>query len=112
MAVVNNPVVVMKRYEMKYILTPEQTQYFKESVLDHMKIDQFGLYLILFKQLIDIRDQLIIIEMHYRDVYGYRHYILSALKSLSYKPKYLIVYIVIKLCNKAISFKYWNKSIW
>ncbi len=33
----------MKRYEMKYILTPEQTQYFKESVLDHMKIDQFGL---------------------------------------------------------------------
>ena len=43
MAVVNNPVVVMKRYEMKYILTPEQTQYFKESVLDHMKIDQFGL---------------------------------------------------------------------
>lgn len=43
MAVVNNPVVVMKRYEMKYILSPEQTDYFKKSVEGHMKIDKFGL---------------------------------------------------------------------
>ncbi len=43
MAVVSNPVVVMKRYEMKYILSDEQTAYFKESVKDYMKIDKFGL---------------------------------------------------------------------
>ena len=43
MAVVANPVVVMKRYEMKYLLTPEQTQYFKKSVEGHMQIDKFGL---------------------------------------------------------------------
>jgi len=43
MAAVSNPIVVMKRYEMKYILSPEQTEYFKESVKDHMKIDKFGL---------------------------------------------------------------------
>ncbi len=43
MSVVSNPVVVMKRYEMKYIMSPEQTGYFKESVAGHMKIDKFGL---------------------------------------------------------------------
>ena len=43
MAVVSNPVVVMKRYEMKYIMSAEQTEYFKESVKDYMKIDKFGL---------------------------------------------------------------------
>lgn len=43
MAAVSNPIVVMKRYEMKYIMSPEQTAYFKESVKDHMKIDKFGL---------------------------------------------------------------------
>ncbi len=43
MSAVANPVVVMKRYEMKYILTPEQTEYFKKSVEGHMKIDKFGL---------------------------------------------------------------------
>ena len=43
MAVVSNPVVVMKRYEMKYILSPEQTEYFKQSVKGHMKEDKFGL---------------------------------------------------------------------
>ena len=42
MAVVSNPVVVMKRYEMKYILSDEQTAYFKESVKDYMKIEKFG----------------------------------------------------------------------
>lgn len=43
MAAVANPVVVMKRYEMKYLLNPEQTEYFKKSVEGHMKIDNFGL---------------------------------------------------------------------
>ena len=43
MAAVSNPIVVMKRYEMKYILSPEQTEYFKKSVEGHMKIDKFGL---------------------------------------------------------------------
>lgn len=43
MSVVSNPIVVMKRYEMKYILNPEQTAYFKKSVEGHMKIDKFGL---------------------------------------------------------------------
>ncbi len=43
MAAEKNPIVVMKRYEMKYLLTPQQTEYFKESVKDHMKIDKFGL---------------------------------------------------------------------
>jgi len=43
MAVVNNPIVVMKRYEMKYIMNHEQTEYFKEKVRDYMEIDHFGL---------------------------------------------------------------------
>ncbi len=43
MAAVSNPVVVMKRYEMKYIMTPEQTEYFKKSVEGYMKVDKFGL---------------------------------------------------------------------
>ena len=43
MSVVSNPVVVMKRYEMKYIMNPEQTEYFKKSVEGYMKIDKFGL---------------------------------------------------------------------
>ena len=43
MADVQKPIVVMKRYEMKYILTAEQTEYFKEAVKGHMEIDKFGL---------------------------------------------------------------------
>ena len=43
MSVVSNPVVVMKRYELKYIMSPEQTAYFKKSVEGYMKIDKFGL---------------------------------------------------------------------
>ena len=43
MAEVTKPVVVMKRYEMKYIMSPEQTEYFKKSVEGHMNIDKFGL---------------------------------------------------------------------
>ena len=41
--VVANPIVVMKRYEMKYMMNPEQTAYFKEKVKGHMEIDSFGL---------------------------------------------------------------------
>ena len=43
MAAVSNPIVVMKRYEMKYILSAAQTEYFKKAVEGHMKIDKFGL---------------------------------------------------------------------
>lgn len=34
---------VMKRYELKYILTKEQVEHFKTKVLEHMKIDKYGL---------------------------------------------------------------------
>ena len=34
---------VMKRYELKYRLSKEQVTYFQEQVLNHMKIDKYGL---------------------------------------------------------------------
>ena len=37
------PIVVMKRYELKYILSPKQTEYFKKSIEGHMKEDAYGL---------------------------------------------------------------------
>ena len=40
---VSNPVVVMKRYEMKYILTAEQTAFLRENLVGHMETDRFGL---------------------------------------------------------------------
>lgn len=40
---VENPVVVMKRYEMKYILAAEQTAFLREKLKDHMEVDRFGL---------------------------------------------------------------------
>ncbi len=43
MSAVSKPIVVMKRYELKYILSPEQTEYFKERIKGHMEVDQFGL---------------------------------------------------------------------
>ena len=36
-------VQVMKRYELKYRLTKEQVEFFKTKVLDHMKVDKYGL---------------------------------------------------------------------
>ncbi|MBO4452949.1 MAG: polyphosphate polymerase domain-containing protein [Clostridia bacterium] len=36
-------VVVMKRYELKYILDPIQTEYFIKSLEGHMRIDGYGL---------------------------------------------------------------------
>jgi len=39
---VNKPIVVMKRYELKYILSKEQTEFLREKLIGHMEIDQFG----------------------------------------------------------------------
>ena len=43
MAAASGPIVVMKRYEMKYIMTEEQTEYFKRSIEGYMKEDKYGL---------------------------------------------------------------------
>lgn len=40
---VSDPIVVMKRYEMKYILSPEQVQYLKDRLRGHMEVDEYGL---------------------------------------------------------------------
>lgn len=37
------PIVVMKRYELKYILTEEQTNFLISSLEGHMKEDEYGL---------------------------------------------------------------------
>lgn len=37
------PIVVMKRYELKYILSPEQTAFLKEKLQGHMMLDKYGL---------------------------------------------------------------------
>lgn len=34
---------VMKRYELKYILTKEQLEYSKEKIAEYMKVDKYGL---------------------------------------------------------------------
>lgn len=34
---------VMKRYELKYVLSKEQVNYFKKEILNHMQIDKYGL---------------------------------------------------------------------
>ena len=36
------PIVVMKRYERKYLLSGEQTEYLVKSLEGHMKLDQYG----------------------------------------------------------------------
>ena len=43
MAVVEKPIVVMKRYELKYLLSPEQTDFFRGKLEGYMQVDQFGL---------------------------------------------------------------------
>lgn len=43
MAATEKPIVVMKRYELKYMMTEEQTAYFKERIKGHMKEDKYGL---------------------------------------------------------------------
>ena len=42
MAAVSNPVVVMKRFELKYLLNPAQTAFLRERLKGHMEIDEFG----------------------------------------------------------------------
>jgi len=39
----NEAIVVMKRYELKYILNKEQITYLKEKLVGHMEIDKYGL---------------------------------------------------------------------
>ena len=36
------PIVVMKRYELKYLLDGAQTDYLVKSLEGHMKLDQYG----------------------------------------------------------------------
>ena len=36
------PIVVMKRYELKYLLSSAQTDYLVKSLEGHMKLDQYG----------------------------------------------------------------------
>ena len=36
------PIVVMKRYELKYILSAEQTSYLRDRLRGHMEADQYG----------------------------------------------------------------------
>ena len=43
MTTVKNPITVMKRFEIKYILNPEQLDYFTEAIKGHMEPDEFGL---------------------------------------------------------------------
>ncbi|MBQ7671277.1 MAG: polyphosphate polymerase domain-containing protein [Clostridia bacterium] len=43
MTEVQNPVVVMKRYELKYVISPEQEEFFKKRLIGHMEVDRFGL---------------------------------------------------------------------
>jgi len=42
-AAVEHPVVVMKRYELKYVVSPEQTAFLREKLQGHMEVDEFGL---------------------------------------------------------------------
>ena len=40
---VNDLIAVMKRYEVKYILSPEKVEFLKEKLKGRMEVDQFGL---------------------------------------------------------------------
>lgn len=39
----SKPIVTMKRYEMKYVLTKEQYEFLARELKGHMEIDQYGL---------------------------------------------------------------------
>ncbi len=39
----SKPIAVMQRYELKYILSPEQTEFFKDQIKGRMEVDQYGL---------------------------------------------------------------------
>ena len=36
------PIVVMKRYELKYIMSPQQTAYLQQQLVGHMVLDKYG----------------------------------------------------------------------
>ena len=36
------PIVTMKRFELKYILTAEQTEYLREKLVGHLEVDKYG----------------------------------------------------------------------
>ncbi len=38
----NDDIVVMKRYELKYVLTKEQTEYVVEKLRGHLEVDKYG----------------------------------------------------------------------
>ena len=40
--VVINPIAVMKRYELKYIITKEQEDFLKDRLKGHLYVDEFG----------------------------------------------------------------------
>ena len=40
---VTQPVAVMRRYEMKYILSAEQARFFRKRLSEHMRPDEYGL---------------------------------------------------------------------
>ncbi len=42
MIIVQNPVVVMKRFELKYVISPEQEARFLEGLRGHMEPDEYG----------------------------------------------------------------------
>ena len=43
MTVVKNPIEVMKRTEVKYLLDPAKTRYIMDAIAGHMEPDRFGL---------------------------------------------------------------------
>lgn len=43
MAIVSDPIFVMQRYELKYIITREQENYLRAALEGHMQVDRFGL---------------------------------------------------------------------
>ena len=42
MAEVANPIVVMKRFELKYLISPEQADFFRERIKGHMEPDAYA----------------------------------------------------------------------
>ena len=43
MVIVENPVLAMKRFELKYVLDPDQCAWLRRSLEGHMQVDRFGL---------------------------------------------------------------------
>ncbi|MBR1747400.1 MAG: polyphosphate polymerase domain-containing protein [Clostridia bacterium] len=43
MAKQEKPIVVMKRYELKYVLSAEQTAFLRDRLVGHMEVDKYGM---------------------------------------------------------------------